>query len=170
MIPSRLTSAPMAKASVPAPLVPDGVPLGVSLGGEINHAEFLGLPFTLLTQAEVVDAITANCNAPYRYVVTPNAYHVVAAHDEPARMLPIYRSAWLSVCDSRIVRMLAWLDRRAIPLVTGSDLVAALLSRVNSRDRPDPPRRILIVGPSRDAEARLRDAYPNVTFEVMPAP
>jgi N-acetylglucosaminyldiphosphoundecaprenol N-acetyl-beta-D-mannosaminyltransferase len=160
----------MAKASVPAPLVPDGVPLGVSLGGEINHAEFLGLPFTLLTQAEVVDAITANCNAPYRYVVTPNAYHVVAAHDEPARMLPIYRSAWLSVCDSRIVRMLAWLDRRAIPLVTGSDLVAALLSRVNSRDRPDLPRRILIVGPSRDAEARLRDAYPNVTFEVMPAP
>ena len=85
-------------------------------------------------------------------------------------LLPIYRAAWLSVCDSRIVRTLAWLDRRALPLVTGSDLVAALLCRAECRDRPDLPRRILVVGPPRGVEARLRAAYPNLTFEVMPAP
>ena len=157
MISPRVTSAPMAKASAAPPLVPHG--------GEVDHVEFLGLPFCLLTQAEVVDAITSDCGAPYRYVVTPNAYHVVAAHDEPARLLPIYRSAWLSVCDSRIVRALAWLDRRPLPLVTGSDLVAALLARLNADDPPDQPRRILVVGPPRSAEATLRAAYPNVIFE-----
>ncbi len=162
MISPRVTSAPMAKASAAPPLVPHG--------GEVDHVEFLGLPFCLLTQAEVVDAITSDCGAPYRYVVTPNAYHVVAAHDEPARLLPIYRSAWLSVCDSRIVRALAWLDRRPLPLVTGSDLVAALLARLNADDPPDQPRRILVVGPPRSAEATLRAAYPNVICEVMPAP
>ena len=134
------------------------------------HAEFLGLPFALLTQSEVVDAIAADCGAPYRYVVTPNSYHVVAAHDEPGSLLPIYRAAWLSVCDSRIVRALARLDRLALPLVTGSDLVAALLARLNAQDRLNLPRRILVVGPPRGIAAALRAAYPNLTFEVLPAP
>lgn len=162
MVSSRSTLAALAKADIAPPLVPHI--------DEIDHVEFLGLPFCLLTQAEVIAAIAADCGAPYRYVVTPNAYHIVTAHDEPARLLPIYRAAWLSVCDSRIVRALAWLDRRALPLVTGSDLVAALLARLNADGRPDRPQRILVVGPPRSAEAMLRAAYPNVIFEVMPAP
>jgi len=162
MLSSRGTLAPSAQADIAPPLVPQV--------DETDHVEFLGLPFCLLTQAQVIDAITADCGAPYRYVVTPNAYHVVAAHDEPARLLPIYRAAWLSVCDSRIVRALAWLERRPLPLVTGSDLVAALLARLNSDDRPDQPRRLLVVGPPRSAEALLRAVYPNVIFEVVPAP
>ena len=70
---------------------------------------------------------------PYRYVVTPNAFHVVTVHDEPARLLPLYRGAWLSLCDSRILRALARLDGgHSLPLVTGSDVVAgALLSALN---------------------------------------
>ena len=136
----------------------------------VEHVEFLGLPFCMWTQAEAIEAITARCGAPYRYVVTPNAYHIVAAHDEPARLLPIYRAAWLSLCDSRIVRALARLDGRALPLVTGSDLVAALLARLNAHDPPDTPKRILVVGPPRGTEAALRAAYPNVIFDVMPAP
>jgi N-acetylglucosaminyldiphosphoundecaprenol N-acetyl-beta-D-mannosaminyltransferase len=162
MLASPDTLAPSVQRHSAPPLVPRG--------GDIAHAEFLGLPFALLTQSEVVSAITADCSAPYRYVVTPNAYHVVAAHEEPSRLLPIYRAAWLSVCDSRIVRALAWLDRRDLPLVTGSDLVAALLARLNVQDRPNMPKRILIVGPPRSAEAALHAAYPNPLFEIMPAP
>jgi len=60
------------------------------------HTEFLGLPFCLLSQREAVRLIIARRGAPYRYVVTPNAYHVVKAHDEPTRLLPAYRAAWLS--------------------------------------------------------------------------
>jgi len=145
-----------------------GAPPLVPLADEIDHVVFLGLPFCLSTQTEVIDAIAADCGAPYRYVVTPNAYHVVAAHDDPARLLPIYRAAWLSLCDSRIVRALARFDGRALPLVAGSDLVAALLDRLN--ERSDKPKRVLVVGPAPSTEALLRTTYPNVIIEVMPAP
>jgi len=134
------------------------------------HAEFLGLPFSLLPQADVIRLIVERTGAPYRYVVTPNAYHVVSVHEEPARLLPIYQSAWLSLCDSRIIRGLARLERHALPLVTGSDLVAALLATLNAQDRRRAPHRLLIVGPPRGAETVLRAAYPRVAFEIMPAP
>jgi N-acetylglucosaminyldiphosphoundecaprenol N-acetyl-beta-D-mannosaminyltransferase len=130
--------------------------------------EFLGLPFSLLTQRETVRLVVDRCGVPYRYVVTPNAYHVVTVHEEPERLLPIYRSAWLSLCDSRIVRALARLERHALPLVTGSDLVAALLAALNAHGAPQ--RKLLIVGPSPGVEATLRRAYPGLAFEIMPAP
>lgn len=138
------------------------------------HVDFLGLPFCLLTQAQVVQAIiqavAADRGAPYRYVVTPNSYHIVSAHEDPAGLLPLYRDAWLSLCDSRIVRALGRLRRHALPLVTGSDLVAALLAALNNQDRAAAPKRILVVGPARSAAAALRAAYPHVSFEVLPAP
>jgi N-acetylglucosaminyldiphosphoundecaprenol N-acetyl-beta-D-mannosaminyltransferase len=172
MISSRGIKAARAQADVAPPLAPHADDTGqtgqTSYFDHPAHVEFLGLPFCPWTQAEVIEAITARCGAPYRYVVTPNAYHVVAAHDEPARLLPIYRAAWLSLCDSRIVRALARLERHALPLVTGSDLVAALLASLN--DRPGAPKRILAVGPPRGTEAALHAAYPNVIFDVMPAP
>lgn len=162
----------MRRASTKAVAAPPLVPQSHDVGAA-DHAEFLGMRFCSWTQADVVAAIAAypaDNGAPYRYVVTPNSYHIVAAHDEPARLLPIYRAAWLSLCDSRIVRALARLDRLKLPLVTGSDLVATLLATLNSDDRTGPPRRILIVGPPRSAAAILRARYPRMAFEVMPAP
>jgi exopolysaccharide biosynthesis WecB/TagA/CpsF family protein len=138
--------------------------------GEIQHAEFLGLRFALLTQRQALHAILENTGAPYRYVVTPNAYHVVAAHEDPSRLLPIYRAAWLSLCDSRIIRTLARLDRHSLPLVTGSDLVASLFAALNRHDHICAPKRILVVGPSRGTEAALRAGYPSIDFEVLSAP
>lgn len=152
--------APLGTKAAPAPTAPP----------RPAHVEFLGLPFSLLSQADVIRHTVESLGARYRYVVTPNAYHVVAAHDDPARLLPIYRNAWLSLCDSRIVRGLARLERHKLPLVTGSDLVPALLAALSGGDRPDRPTRILVVGPSRDAMTALCAAYPALTFEVLPAP
>jgi N-acetylglucosaminyldiphosphoundecaprenol N-acetyl-beta-D-mannosaminyltransferase len=134
------------------------------------HAEFLGLRFCLSEQADALKLIIEQNVASYRYVVTPNAYDIVSAHDAPQQMLPIFRNAWLSVCDSRIVRALARLDGLSLPLITGSDLVAALLSELNARDRRLAAKRVLIVGPARGTETALRGLYPNLNFEVMPAP
>jgi N-acetylglucosaminyldiphosphoundecaprenol N-acetyl-beta-D-mannosaminyltransferase len=134
------------------------------------HDDFLGLPFCLLPPPQVLDLILSPDGAPYRYVVTPNAYHVVTAHDEPARLLPIYRGAWLSLCDSRIIRVLARLDDRTLPLVTGSDLVAALLSRLNNIAASSTPPRLLIVGPQRTAGAALHAVFPDLRFSILPAP
>jgi N-acetylglucosaminyldiphosphoundecaprenol N-acetyl-beta-D-mannosaminyltransferase len=133
------------------------------------HAEFLGMRFSLLPQDEVIQRVI-EAGAPYRYVVTPNAYHVVAAHDEPTRLLPLYRAAWLSLCDSRIVRALAKLEGHVLPLVTGSDLVPALFAALNARKSSQQPKRILVVGPSADTAAKLHATYPNVICEVIPGP
>ncbi len=123
-----------------------------------------------MSQQQVVRLIVKRDGAPFRYLVTPNAYHVVAAHDDPARLLPIYRGAWLSLCDSRILRALARLEDRTLPLVTGSDLVPALLSALNVDDTGRGRRRLLVVGPPRTAAAALRAAYPSLTLDIMPAP
>ena len=135
----------------------------------VSHAEFLGLPFCLLSQAEVVRLIISSRGRPYRYVVTPNAHHVVAVHEEPERLLSIYRGAWLSLCDSRVLRMLAKLNGCTLPLVTGSDLVAALLSTLNATDLVRAPR-LLIVGPPPATESALRAILPGLAFDLMPAP
>lgn len=124
-----------------------------------RHAEFLGLPFALLHQTEVIRLITEQGGAPYRYVVTPNAHHVVSVHNEPERLLPVYQAAWLSLCDSRIVQALARFDRLPLPLVTGSDLVAALLAALNLAPSEHAPRRILVVGPHHGTERLLRQTY-----------
>jgi N-acetylglucosaminyldiphosphoundecaprenol N-acetyl-beta-D-mannosaminyltransferase len=136
----------------------------------VPHVEFLGLPFCLLSQSEVVRLLLTHCGAPFRYVITPNAFHFAAVDAAPQKLLPLYRDAWLSVCDSRIVRALARFDGRDLPLVTGSDLVAALLETLNRHDFPRSSDPILVVGPSRGIETALRAAYPNVTFDVLPAP
>jgi exopolysaccharide biosynthesis WecB/TagA/CpsF family protein len=134
------------------------------------HSEFLGLRFFLGSQADALRLIIRHSGSPYRYVVTPNAYDIVVAHEAAGRSMPIYRGAWLSVCDSRIVRALARLDGRTLPLITGSDLVAELFATLNDHDRRRAPKRVLIVGPPRRTEAALRAAYPNVDLEVLPAP
>ncbi len=135
-----------------------------------THVEFLGLRFCTLAQEDVIGLVLAGSAAAYRYVVTPNSHHVVSVHKDPQRLLPVYRSAWLSACDSRIVRTLARLQRLSLPLVTGSDLVAALMARLDGPEPPQPPRRLLIVGPPRNVVALLRARFPRVTFEVLPAP
>jgi N-acetylglucosaminyldiphosphoundecaprenol N-acetyl-beta-D-mannosaminyltransferase len=139
------------------------------------HTDFLSMPFCLLSPAQALDLILSRRGAPYRYVVTPNAYHVVTAHNQPGRLLPIYRDAWLSLCDSRIVRALARLENRALPLITGSDLVAELLATLNSLElsstsAPSRPPRLLIVGPQRTVGRALHDAYPDLRFSILTAP
>jgi hypothetical protein len=135
-----------------------------------RHAEFLGLPFALLHQAEVIRIITEQGGAPYRYIVTPNSHHVATVHGDPQRLLPIYQAAWLSLCDSRVVRALARFDRLPLPLVTGSDLVATLLAALNAAPSEHAPRRILVVGPRRAVEDKLRQTFPKLTIDVLPAP
>jgi exopolysaccharide biosynthesis WecB/TagA/CpsF family protein len=109
------------------------------------------------------------CDAPFGYVVTPNSHHIVTLHEQPAKLTAIYRNAWLSLCDSQIVRRLAALEGMRLPLVTGSDLVPALLAQQNAA-APAERKRILVVGPDGGTAERLRTRYPQVLIEVLPAP
>jgi exopolysaccharide biosynthesis WecB/TagA/CpsF family protein len=134
------------------------------------HDDFLGLPFCLLTLPQTAELIAERCDGPYGYVVTPNSSHVVTALEQPGRLLPIYRNAFMSLCDSQIVRALARLERLRLPLVTGSDLVATLLADQNGPAPSGGRRRLLVIGPDMAAARALRARYPYLDAEVLPAP
>ena len=139
-------------------------------GSKPPHREFLGLPFGILNLDQTAELIVERCEGPYSYVVTPNVAHVVKVHEDPDRLFPVYRGAWLSLCDSQVIRGLAALRRIRLPLVTGSDLVATLLARQNSQTYSGRGKRILIAGPDDDVGQVLRERYPHATIDVIPAP
>jgi N-acetylglucosaminyldiphosphoundecaprenol N-acetyl-beta-D-mannosaminyltransferase len=136
----------------------------------VPHKEFMGIPFCLLNLAQTARLIIDTCGGPFAYVVTPNAHHVVMIHDQPAKLFPLYCNAWLSLCDSQIVRALAALQGLSLPLVTGSDLVVALLDEQNAALPGSKRRRFLVVGPDQTAERMLRARYQRATIEVLSAP
>ena len=136
----------------------------------LPHDEFLGLRFSRLPLADTLRAIVDHCDQPYAYVVTPNAPHVVMVHGQPDVFFPIYRGAWLSLCDSQVVRRLAALQYLALPLVTGSDLVAALLAEQNVAEVRGGRKRLLIYGPDRGTGQALRARYPRLDFEILAGP
>jgi exopolysaccharide biosynthesis WecB/TagA/CpsF family protein len=83
--------------------------------------------------------------APFGYVVTPNADHLMRLARDPA-LLAVYRAAALRLLDSRVVARTARALGLPTPLVApGSDLTARLLLR---HVRPD--ERIVIIGLRRE--------------------
>lgn len=102
----------------------------------------LGLDFASLDVARAASRIAEHpAGAPFRYVVTPNADHLVRLSRDP-RLSPIYRNAALCLLDSRVVSGLARLLGLPVPqVVPGSDLTEHLL-----RHHLQPGERITIVG------------------------
>lgn len=85
--------------------------------------------------------VTAECilrrppHHPFAYAVTPNADHLVRLRRHPD-LAPLYWNAALCCLDSRVVAGIATiLGLRPPPVVTGSDLLALLLSRLPSNER-----------------------------------
>ncbi|MCQ4158920.1 WecB/TagA/CpsF family glycosyltransferase [Roseomonas sp. GC11] len=90
----------------------------------------LGLRFDMLDLEETLQRLAArDAAAPFAYVVTPNADHLLRHARADAALRAIYENAWLSVCDSRVLRLLAARRGIALKLAPGSDLTAALFAR-----------------------------------------
>ena len=96
----------------------------------IRTVSLLGLEFADLTAAAAAEAIAARPEgAPFGYVVTPNADHLVRMSRDPV-LAGIYRSAWLRLLDSRVVAAIARMRGLPVPrIATGSDLTELLLRR-----------------------------------------
>lgn len=93
--------------------------------------EFLGTEFHPLDPIQTLSrAKWMTTEEPFRYLVTPNVDHIVRLTKEPDVFKPLYEGAWLSVCDSRILELLA--NKCDIPLkaVPGSDLTQQLFDNV----------------------------------------
>ncbi|MGO4167428.1 exopolysaccharide biosynthesis WecB/TagA/CpsF family protein [Novosphingobium sp. PhB57] len=117
--------------------------------------EFLELAFTRIDMAGALDAIVSRPpSAPFAYVVTPNVDHVVRLQRRRSDLWPAYRGAWMTLCDSRILAKMARAVGQDLPVVTGSDLTAALFD--HHIDRND---RVAILGGSEDMVARIAARY-----------
>ena len=89
----------------------------------------LSLDFDSRSPAEVLRLIAARpAGAPFAYVVTPNADHLVRLSRDPATYRPLYEGAWLRLLDSRAVRRLARLLGLAAPPVSPAAISQQLWS------------------------------------------
>jgi exopolysaccharide biosynthesis WecB/TagA/CpsF family protein len=128
----------------------------------IKPAEFLGVRFDCLEMSEVLEILTAvRPESAYTFVVTPNVDHVVRLDDPGQRssLGPIYEDADLSLCDSRVLKLLAKANGLRLPLVPGSDLTERLFRQVIR-----PHDRITVVGGDAASIEVLKRMYPVVEF------
>ena len=110
----------------------------------------LGLDFADLSVESATSLILSRPpDAPFGYVVTPNADHLVRLSRLPG-LDAAYRAAWLRLLDSRVVARGARMVGLPAPAVcTGSDLTACLLSRL------PPHAPLTVIGASAATLARL---------------
>jgi N-acetylglucosaminyldiphosphoundecaprenol N-acetyl-beta-D-mannosaminyltransferase len=96
----------------------------------IRTIPLLGLEFADLDVTAAARWLARRpASAPFGYVTTPNADHLVRLHRRPG-FLPLYRGALLRLLDSRVVARVARLAGLAVPRVTpGSDLTEELQTR-----------------------------------------
>lgn len=122
----------------------------------IREEDFLGTPIALLDVPAAAAAVMARpADAPFAYIVTPNAQHLVQLERGDPAFRAAYDAAWLRLCDSQIVRLVArLLFARRLPLCAGSDLTAALFA---THIQPDD--RICVIGGDEELERRLREKY-----------
>ncbi len=89
-------------------------------------------------------------NARFGYVVTPNADHLIRYYDDPS-FRSTYADAEFVLSDSRFVsRLLVITNQLRVPVCTGSDLTAQLLTRIAL-----PDDRLLLIGGTVEQAAML---------------
>jgi N-acetylglucosaminyldiphosphoundecaprenol N-acetyl-beta-D-mannosaminyltransferase len=117
---------------------------------------FLGVDFTPLSLETATRTMAARpATAPFAYVVTPNAQHVVAAYSGEARFRGPQAAAWMVLNDSRILRLLSiGLFGRDFPVAAGSDLTARLFELGVPADAS-----LTLIGGDAEVEAVLRARF-----------
>jgi exopolysaccharide biosynthesis WecB/TagA/CpsF family protein len=129
-------------------------PLPTPVGQALAAQRLLSVRFDQLDLPAALALMAArDPGATFAYVVTPNADHWIRLQDQPD-LLPLYDAAWLSLCDSRILRLLAARRGIGLELAPGSDLTQRLFDEVI---RPAMP--VTIIGGTEAVVAQLRGRY-----------
>lgn len=121
-----------------------------------SKTEFLGLYFDDLTAMRALEEITLLVKKKrFSYVVTPNVDHVVALHRaQDAVMSNAYAQADLTLCDSRILAMLARQSGLKLDPVPGSNLTRQMLDTDGKRWR------CAVIGGDNALHAHIAVLYP----------
>ena len=121
-----------------------------------DEVTVFGTRFSSLDTREALAAIVARpLNAPFAYVATPNAVHVVNYDAGNPQFVAGINGAWLRLNDSRVVTRLAWmLLGKHLKLAPGSDLTALMTtSGMYANDA------VTIIGGTAEMERRLRERF-----------
>lgn len=120
-----------------------------------RYYEFMGTCFDPLTPIQTLArAKWMTAEHSFRYIVTPNVDHIVRLWKDPDLYGPLYARAWLSVCDSRILELLAKFSGLPLRAVPGSDLTQQLFDNVI-----EPCDSITVIGADEDIIQGLKDKY-----------
>ena len=124
---------------------------------------FLGVEFDAIDAEQALALVQSLARrSEFTYIVTPNADHVVRLAEkspDQARFAASYRAAAKVLCDSRILAAIAARHDIELPVVTGSDLTAALFKSGLGADV-----RIAIIGGTAELVEELRLRYPHPTY------
>ena len=117
--------------------------------------EFIGGVFDPLTPIQTLSrAKWMTLNHGFRFIVTPNVDHLVRVSKEPDVFNPLYEASWLSVCDSRILELLAKFSGIPLKAVPGSDLTQQLFDNVITKDDP-----ITVIGADKEIIEPVKSLY-----------
>lgn len=139
-------------------------------GGDnpLFRVRILGLGFDQLGPDLVVAYLRAwPADAPYGYVTTPNVDHLVRLRTEPhpQEVEDAYAQSDLTLCDSKVMALLARFYGVHLEVAAGSDVTADLLEGVaGSNDR------IVIIGGGPETPAKLaaKFAINNIVQHIPP--
>lgn len=119
-----------------------------------RHVWFLNTAFDRIGFDTALERIAMRRpRAPFAFVVTPNVDHLVRMKHDRA-LAPLYAQAWLTVCDSRVLELLAFMSGESVDVTPGSDLTEALFETAIDRDEP-----VVVIGGSQAVIDGVRARY-----------
>lgn len=123
---------------------------------QVPVIDFLGLPISDIGTQDAAALVAArDVSAPFAYVVTPNAQHMVRLARGDGAWRRGYSRAWLVLADGRVVQRVAhWVLGIRLPHASGSDLTHTLLTRYI---RPDDS--VTVIGGGERLEKALKQKF-----------
>lgn len=127
---------------------------GVDRRTQARHVWFLNSAFDNIDSYTALERIVGRDPAkPFQFVVTPNVDHLVRLRRDGI-LAPLYAQAWLTVCDSKVLELMASLSGEDVDVTPGSDLTAALFEHAIQRDEP-----VTIIGGDGDVIEAVKARY-----------
>lgn len=132
----------------------------------LNNIPFLGFEFAPHTAAEAARLMADRARrfGPFAYVVTPNVDHLVRLDRDPS-LHRFYADAWLTLCDSRVLRLFAEASYIDLPAAPGADVVELLFKEHIRSDEP-----VTLIGGTSEIAERLRARFGLTDLRWFDAP
>tara|TARA_R110002096_G_scaffold433468_1_gene652235 strand:+ start:220 stop:1044 length:825 start_codon:yes stop_codon:yes gene_type:complete len=119
-----------------------------------RHIWFLNSAFDNINFTTAVQRIAErDAGKKFEFVVTPNVDHLVRLRRDGI-LAPLYAQAWMTVCDSRVLELIAGLSGADVDVTPGSDLTECLFDNVIVQTEP-----VTVIGCSADVIDNVKARY-----------